>query len=111
MLRKLRRSPAHQLSVLEAVPPPGPRVIEPIADRVVYVLNNSLPWWSNGYSMRAHGLALGMQDAGLEVVCLTRPGFPLDLTRELTAAALPSATPSTGSTTAASPRRCAATPS
>ena len=75
--------------MLEAVPPPGPRAIEPIAGRVVYVLNNSLPWWSNGYSMRAHGLARGMQDAGLEVVCLNRPGFPLDLKRELTAAAVP----------------------
>ena len=39
--------------------------------------------------MRAHGLARGMQDAGLEVVCLNRPGFPLDLKRELTAAAVP----------------------
>ena len=64
--------------MLEAVPPPGPRAIEPIAGRVVYVLHNSLPWSSGGYAMRAHGLALGMQDAGLEVVCLTRPGFPLD---------------------------------
>ena len=68
--------------MLDAVPPPGPRAIAPIAGRVAYVLNNSLPWWSSGYSMRAHGLALGMQGAGLEVVCLTRPGFPLDLKRD-----------------------------
>ena len=89
MLEKLRRSPAYQLSVLEAVPPPGPRAIEPIAGRVVYVLHNSLPWSSGGYATRAHGLALGMRGAGLEVVCLTRPGFPLDLKPELKAATLP----------------------
>jgi glycosyltransferase involved in cell wall biosynthesis len=56
---------------------------------VVYVLHNSLPWSSGGYATRAHGLALGMRGAGLEVVGLTRPGFPLDLKPELNAASLP----------------------
>ena len=75
--------------MIDAVPPPGPRAIEPVAGRVAYVLHNSLPWSSGGYAMRTHGLALGMEGAGLEVVCLTRPGFPLDTKPELTAAALP----------------------
>ena len=88
ILGKLRRDPAHQLSVIGAIPPPAPRAIEPIACRVAYVLHNSLPWSSGGYATRAHGLALGMERAGLEVVCLTRPGFPLDTKPELTAAAL-----------------------
>jgi glycosyltransferase involved in cell wall biosynthesis len=42
--------------------------------------------------MRAHGLALGMAEAGLEMICLTRPGFPLDIKnikRDLSAAAVP----------------------
>jgi glycosyltransferase involved in cell wall biosynthesis len=65
--------------VIEAIPPPMPRAIESITDRVVYVLHNSLPWSSGGYATRAHGLAVGMASGGLKVICLTRPGYPLDI--------------------------------
>ena len=83
MLEKLRKGPAFQLSILNHVRPAGPRACEPVAGRLVYMLHNSLPWSSGGYATRAHGMALGMAAAGLEVVCLTRPGFPLDIKPEL----------------------------
>jgi glycosyltransferase involved in cell wall biosynthesis/SAM-dependent methyltransferase len=89
MLEKLRRSPAYQLSLLELISPPGPCALPPNTGRVVYVLHNSLPWSSGGYATRSHGLARGMECAGLETICITRPGFPLDLKPELTAAELP----------------------
>ena len=89
LLEKLHRSPAHQLSVLEGVAPPGPPRIAPVPGRLVYVLHNSLPYSSGGYATRAHGLALGLAAAGLDVVCLTRPGFPLDIKHDLDPAGVP----------------------
>lgn len=88
-IAKKLQPPAQELSVLDAVPRRGPREAEPVPGRLAYVLHNSLPWSSGGYATRAHGLALGMRDAGLEVVCITRPGFPLDIKGELTAEGLP----------------------
>lgn len=52
--------------------------------RICYVLHNSLPYASGGYATRAHGVAKGLVENGYEVVCLTRPGFPLDVNKELT---------------------------
>lgn len=46
--------------------------------RVCYILHNSLPFSSGGYATRAHGIASGMRDLGLEVICLTRPGYPTE---------------------------------
>jgi glycosyltransferase involved in cell wall biosynthesis/SAM-dependent methyltransferase len=48
-------------------------------DRVVYVMHNSLPYSSGGYATRGHGLITGLRDAGLDVHCLTRPGYPSDV--------------------------------
>lgn len=62
--------------------------ITPIAGRVCYVLHHSLPYYSNGYAIRGHGLCAGMQAAGIDLVCLTRPGFPLDIKRDLKEAPL-----------------------
>lgn len=55
-----------------------PRVDPPVADRIVYVLNHSLPHSSSGYATRSHGMARGLQAVGYDVICLTRPGFPHD---------------------------------
>jgi glycosyltransferase involved in cell wall biosynthesis/SAM-dependent methyltransferase len=89
MLEKLRKGPAIQLSILDQVLPEGPRAFEPIRGRLVYALHNSLPWSSGGYATRAHGMALGMEAAGLEVICLTRPGFPLDIKPDIDPGTLP----------------------
>ena len=48
-------------------------------NRVCYCLHNSLPYSSNGYATRAHGVSQGLQKNGMDVICLTRPGFPNDI--------------------------------
>lgn len=52
---------------------------DPIPGRVMYVVHSSLPISSNGYSTRGQGVALGMLQNGIDLVCVTRPGFPFDL--------------------------------
>jgi glycosyltransferase involved in cell wall biosynthesis len=71
------------LALLHNLPKPE-TPIQPVAGRLAYVLHHSLPFFSNGYATRGHGMAMGMQAAGLDVICVTRPGFPLDIKRDLT---------------------------
>lgn len=89
ILDKLRRSAASQLSVVDKIPSSPLAQIAPIHNRICYVLHNSLPFASGGYATRAQGVALGLKEAGFDVVALTRPGFPLDAKPELTADAVP----------------------
>lgn len=46
------------------------------AQKVLYYLTNSLPHTNSGYSLRSHSVLKAMQDAGLEVVAVTRMGYP-----------------------------------
>jgi len=49
-------------------------------DNVLYVINNSLPYHSNGYSTRAHGLLKGAKKYK-NIHALTRLGYPHDLAK------------------------------
>lgn len=80
VLDKLRISPAHQLSALKLVPERATNPVAGIRGRICYVLHNSLPYSSGGYATRSQGVATGMRQAGRDVIVLTRPGFPLDIT-------------------------------
>ncbi len=42
----------------------------------LYLLHNSLPFSSGGYSTRTHGLLTGLRTHGVEAIPVTRPGFP-----------------------------------
>lgn len=53
--------------------------IVPSKGRILYVLHKSLPYASDGYAMRSHGIAKGLLANGADLVCMTRPGFPDDL--------------------------------
>lgn len=57
--------------------------VKPVAGRLMYLLHHSLPYLSNGYATRGHGMAVGMKAAGIDLICVTRPGFPLDIKRDL----------------------------
>ena len=46
--------------------------------RVVYAVNHSLPFSSNGYAIRTHGVAAALVRAGIEVIAVSRPGVPWD---------------------------------
>ncbi len=56
---------------------------DPIPNKVAYVLHNTLPYASGGYATRGHGLGEAIQNKGFEVVMVARPGFPLDIKREM----------------------------
>lgn len=45
---------------------------------VLYCLHQSVPYATNGYATRSHGVAVGLQNAGWKVRATTRPGFPWD---------------------------------
>lgn len=47
-------------------------------NRVLYVVNHSLPFSSNGYAIRTHGVAAALVRAGVEVIAVSRPGVPWD---------------------------------
>lgn len=66
------------LAILHDLPEPV-EPIQPVAGRLIYLLHHSLPYLSNGYATRGHGMATGMKMADLDLVCITRPGFPLDV--------------------------------
>lgn len=51
---------------------------EPVTGRICYVLSDSLPYSSSGYATRSHGMSAGLQNLGYEVICVSRPGFPID---------------------------------
>lgn len=46
--------------------------------RVLYTVNHSMPFSSNGYAVRTHGVASALVKAGLGVIAATRPGTPWD---------------------------------
>ncbi|CAN6959369.1 glycosyltransferase family 4 protein [Psychrobacter okhotskensis] len=56
----------------------------PIPNNIAYVLHNTLPYASGGYATRGHGLARAIQNAGKCIKVVGRPGFPLDIRKELT---------------------------
>lgn len=74
---RLEGSEIHTLDRLEALLTPGVPV-HSVPGRLLYVLHHSRPQLSNGYAIRGHGLACGMRAAGIDLHCLTRPGFPLE---------------------------------
>ncbi len=89
VLIKLKRSPAFQLTVLQLLPTQPLERLKSEPRRICYVLHNSLPFSSGGYGTRSHGVAGGIQQAGYEVIILTRPGFPFDIKTDLDPATVP----------------------
>lgn len=88
-LEQLKRSPAYQLTVLDLLPAQPLERLKSKPKRICYVLHNSLPYSTGGYSTRSHGVAGGIQQAGYEVIVLTRPGFPADIKPDLHPSAIP----------------------
>mgnify|MGYP006271126907 CR=1 FL=1 len=50
-----------------------------VSRRVAYVVSHAYPFSSNGYAVRTHGIAQGLQKHGYSVVVFNRPGRPWDL--------------------------------
>ncbi|MDO4254713.1 MAG: glycosyltransferase [Kocuria sp.] len=81
LLRK-KTGPSPKELALKGFPfPPRRRnhAYQPVPDRVMYLLHNSLPYHSAGYSTRTHGLLTGLRQQGWDVHGLTRLGYPFDM--------------------------------
>lgn len=53
--------------------------LAPEPGRVLYILHNTLPYSSGGYATRGHGMAKAFDQAGVDIICISRPGFPHDI--------------------------------
>lgn len=85
-LEKMNGTEIGQLGVLNQLSvESAPAACQPIEKRICYVLHNSLPWRSRGYATRGIGVAQALANRGYELICLTRPGYPLDLVEGLSA--------------------------
>lgn len=81
--RKLHREPVAQLLARDLLPErKSPPVFKP-GGRIGYVVHNSLPYITVGYATRTQGFADGMRRSGQDLVAITRPGFPLNVERDL----------------------------
>lgn len=54
----------------------------PILGRVAYVVSHGQSYASNGYAIRAQGIAQALNAQGCEVLCLVRPGRPWELNEQ-----------------------------
>lgn len=59
--------------------------MEPVPGRVLHLLTNSLPHTGSGYAQRSHSILLAQQDAGREVLAVTRLGYPVQVGKLLAA--------------------------
>lgn len=78
-LNELNKTPVSCLAALDKLPVLSIPKVKTVPGRLLYLLNYTLPQVSNGYATRAQGMALGMKECGIDVICMSRPGFPLDL--------------------------------
>lgn len=72
---------AGELRVLEGATPSlgHRRDFVPVAGRVLHLLTNSLPHTSSGYAQRSHSILLAQQEAGWDVLAVTRLGYPVQV--------------------------------
>ena len=66
------------LQALPKVPPRAERSFEPVDGRVLYVAASALPYHQSGYTVRTQALTTALCEAGIDVRCATRPGYPAD---------------------------------
>jgi glycosyltransferase involved in cell wall biosynthesis len=52
-------------------------------NRAFYLVHNSLPFHSGGYAVRTHGLLKGVSQTGLDILGVTRLGYPRDTRKEI----------------------------
>lgn len=81
VLRALEKGPLRAIALSRRLAGGRQHCSPAIPRRIAYVLHSSLPHASNGYAMRSHGIAKSIIERGVDLICLTRPGFPFDLNR------------------------------
>lgn len=66
-------------SLLALYAKPRAPVFSPISGKAVYFLHFTLPYATNGYATRSHGLLRALKDLGANVAPYSRAGFPRDM--------------------------------
>ncbi|MGO4230360.1 glycosyltransferase [Arthrobacter sp. YAF34] len=56
-----------------------PQEFAPVPGRVLHVLTNSLPHTASGYAQRSHSIMVAQQEAGWDVLAVTRLGYPVQV--------------------------------
>ncbi|RKR18678.1 glycosyltransferase family 4 protein [Arthrobacter oryzae] len=51
----------------------------PVPGRVLHLLTNSLPHTASGYAQRSHSIMVAQQEAGWDVLAVTRLGYPVQV--------------------------------
>lgn len=60
-----------------------PGSMKPVPGRVLHLLTNSLPHTGSGYAQRSHSILMAQQEAGWDVLAVTRLGYPVQVGRVL----------------------------
>lgn len=53
--------------------------MKPVPGRVLHFLTNSLPHTGSGYAQRSHSILVAQQEAGSEILAVTRLGYPVQV--------------------------------
>lgn len=56
-----------------------PQAFTPVPGRVLYLLTNSLPHTASGYAQRSHSVMVAQQEAGWDVLAVTRLAYPVQV--------------------------------
>lgn len=76
--RALKRSSLYLYSSIKHIPA-RKNIIHSGDKKLLYIINNSLPYSSNGYATRSHGVIQGFQSADINISVYTRAGYPMDM--------------------------------
>lgn len=77
--RQQARLAAEAAILTDASPVLAPRSYTPGPGRILHLLTNSLPHTSSGYAQRSHSTLVAQQEAGWEVLAVTRLGYPVQV--------------------------------
>jgi glycosyltransferase involved in cell wall biosynthesis len=76
-LRQQTRLVAEAAILADKSPSLERRPYTPVPGRILHLLTNSLPHTASGYAQRSHSTLLAQQEAGWEVLAVTRIGYPV----------------------------------
>jgi glycosyltransferase involved in cell wall biosynthesis len=77
--RQRARLAAEAAILTDASPSLERRPYEPVPGRILHLLTNSLPHTASGYAQRSHSTLLAQQEAGWDVLAVTRMGYPVQV--------------------------------
>ena len=77
--RQQKRLSGEQAVYAGTAPRLEPREYKAVPGRVLFLLTNSLPHTASGYAQRSHSIMLAQQQAGWDVLAVTRLAYPVQV--------------------------------